>query len=233
MPVPMHGNRMYATVQERLVAAHGADARPAGIVRISTEPLSLGSAMGAVMVIRATVEFVDGRTFSGISEAQFDATSGAEKTNPVEVAETSAVGRALAMAGYYGSEDGIAGAEEVRQAQRRQGQERQYTREPDLAPRPSGHNPDNQPPYAGPRPAAGNQERRVLPVPGEPPGEMPSGSGRTVQAGGAPATPKQIETVERMSRAAGQPVATSGLTRAQASEIISGLIGSMPDRREA
>lgn len=126
MPVNVGRGKQYATVQERLSAAHGEKAQPVGIQGILTEPVSLPAPVGAVVVIRATVTFEDGRQFTGISEAQFDATSGADKTNPVEVAETSAVGRALAMAGYYGSEDGIAGAEEVRQAQRRQTQERTY-----------------------------------------------------------------------------------------------------------
>ena len=50
-------------------------------------------------------------------------------------------------------------------------------------------------------------------------------------AGGPPATPKQLETIARMARAAGKSVETDGLTRAQASEIISGLIGEMGERR--
>lgn len=119
MPVPMRGNKLYSTVQERLEVAHGETAQPVGIQSIVTDALALTA---TVVVLRATVTFTDGRAFTGISEAQFDATSGADKTNPIEVAETSAVGRALAFAGYYGSADGIAGAEEVRQAQRRQQQ---------------------------------------------------------------------------------------------------------------
>ena len=116
MPVPMKGGKLYATVQERLAAAHGDKAQPVGIVKIDTEI----AATAPLLIVRAVVLFDDGRAFTGMSEAPLDATSGAEKTNPVEVAETSAVGRALAFAGYYGSEDGIAGAEEVRAAQRRQ-----------------------------------------------------------------------------------------------------------------
>lgn len=45
----------------------------------------------------------------------------AESTNPIEVAETSAVGRALAFAGYPGDADmGIASADEVIAAQQQQ-----------------------------------------------------------------------------------------------------------------
>ncbi len=120
MPVPMKGGKSYATVQERLTAAHGETARPEGITSIVTVLQSLPSSSGPVVFAIATITFTDGRIFTGISEAQFDATSGADKTNPIEVADTSAVGRALAMAGYYGSDEGLAGAEEVRDAQRRQ-----------------------------------------------------------------------------------------------------------------
>ena len=57
----------------------------------------------------------------------------------------------------------------------------------------------------------------------------PSGSNRQ---GAAPATPKQLQTIQRMARAAGKPVPTENLSRAQASEIISSLIGEM-DQRQA
>ena len=50
-------------------------------------------------------------------------------------------------------------------------------------------------------------------------------------AGGPAATPKQLETIARMARAAGKMVETTGLTRAQASDIISNLIGEMGERR--
>ena len=47
----------------------------------------------------------------------------------------------------------------------------------------------------------------------------------------APATPKQLQTIARMARAAGKAIETEGLSRAQASEIISGLIGEMGQLR--
>jgi hypothetical protein len=40
-----------------------------------------------------------------------------------------------------------------------------------------------------------------------------------------------LETIARMARAAGKTIDTDGLTRAQASEIISNLIGEMGERR--
>lgn len=120
MPVPMKGGKLYATVIERLRSAHGDGAQPVGIAAIETQPISLPTVHGALIVVKATVTFKDGSVFTGLAEVPLDATSGAEKTNPVEVGETSAVGRALANAGYFGSDEGLAGAEEMREAQRRQ-----------------------------------------------------------------------------------------------------------------
>jgi hypothetical protein len=115
MPVAMRGGKEYATVNERLEQSHGEKARPKGITSVVTEVRPAGQ----VTVILARVRFEDGREFTGMSEIKFDATSGADKDAPVECAETSAVGRALAFAGYYGSDDGLAGAEEVAGAERR------------------------------------------------------------------------------------------------------------------
>ena len=52
-----------------------------------------------------------------------------------------------------------------------------------------------------------------------------------LRGGPPPATPKQRETIARMARAAGRTIDTEGLTRAQASEIISGLINEIGQRR--
>jgi hypothetical protein len=114
MPVRMKGNKLYRTVNERLTDAHGDDISPVGIQSIISDAIAVGPAV----VVRSTVTFTGGRSFTGISLANFAATSGAEATNPIETAETSAVGRALAMAGYFGSDTGIAGAEEMKQAER-------------------------------------------------------------------------------------------------------------------
>lgn len=112
MPVRVHGIS-YATVAERLAAAHGEAIRPVGIQAVHTEALVIGDHV----VVHAEVTFTDGRRFSGLADV-IGAESGAQASNPLECAETSAVGRALAMAGYFGSGDGLAGAEEVRGAAR-------------------------------------------------------------------------------------------------------------------
>lgn len=88
------------TVAKRLELAH-----KDGIDAIATEVLQ----HVPVVVIKATVT-VKGKTFTGISSA--NPAKAIEKTNPYEVAETSAVGRALGMANY-GIIEGIASADEM------------------------------------------------------------------------------------------------------------------------
>jgi hypothetical protein len=101
--------RPYATVAHRAAQAHGEHIRPSGIASTVTRFVTLGD----YHIIVVTVQFTDGRTFEGSSEVTRGSGGGAQATSPVETAETSAYGRALAMAGYYGSGDGLAGYEEV------------------------------------------------------------------------------------------------------------------------
>lgn len=53
----------------------------------------------------------------------------------------------------------------------------------------------------------------------------------TAVASAPPATPKQVQTITRMARAAGRTIEAEGLSRAQASELISSLIGEMDQQR--
>jgi len=99
MPVNIHGKE-YKTVAERLEEVG------TKLTRVETEVL-----FSNPVVIKATIT-TDRGTFSGISGA--DNNKSIEKQNPWEVAETSAVGRALAFAGYAGSE--IASADEMQKA---------------------------------------------------------------------------------------------------------------------
>ena len=101
--------RPYATVAHRAAQAHGEHIRPSGIASTVTRFVTLGE----YHIVVVTVQFTDGRTFEGSSEITRGSGGGAQATSPVETAETSAYGRALAMAGYYGSGDGLAGYEEV------------------------------------------------------------------------------------------------------------------------
>lgn len=115
MPVNIHG-RTYATVAERLKAAHGEGDVPTGIASIETT----FAGAGEFTLCRAKVTFSDGRFFVGTAEVTRGEGRGPQAQAPVETAETSAVGRALAMAGYAGSDSGLAGAEEIIAAGSRQ-----------------------------------------------------------------------------------------------------------------
>lgn len=102
MSVNFHG-KLYKTVAERLAEAHEAK----DILSVYTEVLT-----HTPVVIRATIETKKGK-FTGISYANENKKQ--EKESPYEVAETSAVGRALAFAGYI-SEGGISSADELSKA---------------------------------------------------------------------------------------------------------------------
>lgn len=67
------------------------------------------------VVVLAKVQ-IKGRIFTGISSINLDSQKAIEKQNPYEVAETSAVGRALGFAGY-GVIESVASADEVIQAE--------------------------------------------------------------------------------------------------------------------
>jgi len=98
MTVNIHGNE-YVTVAERLEMAKN------DISSINTEILYIEPNV----VVKATVTTKKG-TFTGISGA--NPNKAIEKLTPYEVAETSAVGRALGFAGY-GAIESIATAEEM------------------------------------------------------------------------------------------------------------------------
>ncbi len=102
MTVQIHGNE-YVTVAERVAEAHKA---LKGDFSITTEVL-----MNDPVVIKATVR-VGNVIHTGISSIDLNSTKMIEKSNPYEVAETSAVGRALGFAGY-GIIEGIASADEM------------------------------------------------------------------------------------------------------------------------
>ncbi len=104
MSIQIHG-KQYVTVDERVKAAHEA----CKTLSISTEVLPIADKI----VVKATVVTEKG-TFTGISAANPSKTI--EKQSPYEVAETSAVGRALGFAGY-GVINGIATADEIAKIQ--------------------------------------------------------------------------------------------------------------------
>lgn len=102
MPIRIH-NKEYVTVAERLQMLH--EDKRAGNVEITTEVLS-----NDPVVVKATLK-CDFGLFTGISAA--NPAKQIEKQSPYEVAETSAVGRALGFAGY-GATESIASADEIK-----------------------------------------------------------------------------------------------------------------------
>ena len=101
MPIKIHGKE-YVTVNERVQALH--ELHPDTPISILTDVLNDNP-----VVIRAVVTIGENE-FSGISAANPD--KAIEKVSPYEVAETSAVGRALGFAGF-GVTDSIASADEI------------------------------------------------------------------------------------------------------------------------
>lgn len=102
--VNIHG-KDYMTVARRIELAHTNKAN--SLEAVETEVLSHDP-----VVIRALVRFQNGRMFSGISSVNLESQRAIEKQNPYEVAETSAVGRALGFAGF-GLLESIASADEM------------------------------------------------------------------------------------------------------------------------
>ena len=97
MSIKIHG-KDYVTVNERILEA-GRD-----LIGVNSEVLFQDP-----VVIKVTIQTNRG-VFSGISAA--NPAKAIEKQSPYEVAETSALGRALGFAGY-GIVNGIASADEM------------------------------------------------------------------------------------------------------------------------
>lgn len=100
----------YVPVVERIKEAHNQDKD----VSITTEIVGDGTERVA---IKATVVF-KGKTFTGHSQAEYG--KGMMGSVALEVAETSAIGRALGFANI-GLLDGIASADEVRKVKKTDG----------------------------------------------------------------------------------------------------------------
>lgn len=100
----------YKSVAERVL-----EASPDIQSVVSSEPVMMTDTMGYVRVV---VTMKDGRTGSAMGSFSFAATKSAQKTHPLEDAETSALGRALGFLGYASSRS-LSTAEDVQEAQRR------------------------------------------------------------------------------------------------------------------
>lgn len=104
MAIQIHG-KSYVTVSERLAAMH---ASGKSFEMVSSEPLTVGE-----RVIWRVAILVDSKMYFGSAECHLNAKPGsADATDPFACGETSAIGRALAMAGVL-SFEGIASADEI------------------------------------------------------------------------------------------------------------------------
>lgn len=106
--VNIHGKE-YKTVAARVTEAHEGNA----LKSVETEVLSADPVVVRAKVVIQKDE--DILTFTGISAVIPGQAKNIEKENPYEVAETSAVGRALGFAGY-GEVHSIASADEMAKA---------------------------------------------------------------------------------------------------------------------
>ena len=148
MSVTIHG-REYVTVAERVTAAHATS-----LMSITTELLVED---GKRYIVRATVTLKDNQVFTGHAE-ETRGSKGIAGQSPLEVAETSAVGRALGFAGF-GSTESIASAEEVIR------QESQATK-PESA-RKAGKSPSASPVAPQGDPGAAKADASGITTPGE------------------------------------------------------------------
>jgi hypothetical protein len=102
--VTMHGKN-YVEVATRVNAVHEAGK---DFEVLTSEPYTLGD-----RVLWRVVISVEGKMYTATAEAKLNAAKGTpDGTNPFECAETSALGRALAFAGF-GSVERIASYDEV------------------------------------------------------------------------------------------------------------------------
>ena len=184
-----------------------------GLKAVTTTLVQIPSDLtGQMAIVHATVETTQG-TFTGLGDAAPDNVSRMMVPHLIRMAETRAKARALRDAVNVG----VTALEELGDLDEPGSEpaEAREEREPVLAGRSNGRSNGH---------AAEGRSLRAL----EPRDvEAAPANGRP---GAAPATPKQLQTIQRMSRASGKQIPTENLTRAQASEIISTLIGEMDQR---
>lgn len=185
-----------------------------GLESIVTTLVQIPSDLNGMMaIVHASVSLKGAGTFTGLGDAAPDSVSRMMVPHLIRMAETRAKARALRDAVNVG----VTALEELGEMEADSGGDPG----PDNGPRrsnlrtlePRDVEPEPREPTRLDRAIPGHQQARMSSSPGA-----------------APATPKQLQTIQRMARASGKPIPTESLTRAQASEIISSLIGELDDR---
>ena len=183
---------------------------------------------GHVAVVHAAVETAKGR-FSGIGDADPGNVNRMMVNAIIRMAETRAKARALRDAinvGMVALEE-LPGDDDAPPPDRRADPPRQERRDPPAPERPAARPLPATPPKpaAAPAPSAPRQTEPVRLSFGMPDDDERPGGGPSA------ATPKQLVTIQRMARAAGKTIDTEGMTRRQASDTITQLIGEMEQAR--
>jgi hypothetical protein len=207
------------------------EAHERGLRAVTTTLVQIPNELnGGVAIVHAAAEMPSG-AFTGIGDASPSNVNPMVARHIIRMAETRAVARALRLA----TNIGMTSLEELGDLSQDAVDDRGVEFDADELPPPES--PARQPrrlhpvgpvpspsrsPVVPPIRQRGGEPRRI--------GEILRPSSDPV-AGQAAATPKQLETVQRIARAAGKTIDTDGLTRAQASEIISSLINQMGERK--
>ena len=203
-----------------------------GLKAITTTLVQLPSDVnGYTAIAHATVELADGdggtRTFTGLGDANATNVTRMMAPHLIRMAETRAKARALRDATNIGvtafeelgdDEEGGAPSTPQREARDYRAGDRSFRRPASSGALQPGAGEDS---FDGLSAEEGRMER------------VPGGGSIGRPAGGAPASQKQIETIRRMTRAAGErePENLEDMSRAEASKIIERLIGQMAAAR--
>jgi hypothetical protein len=208
-----------------------------GLKAITTTLVQIPNELnGNVAICHATVE-TDQGTFTGLGDASPGNVNRMMSPHLIRMAETRAKARALRDAVNVGvtaleelaDVDDLDPDEQRLAAASRQPVSKRNLRSVENAPALDlGFDSDDHEPGAGRNGSTNGRAHGGVAVAERAPvrAAAPAAPGT-----GPGATPKQLETIARMARAAGKTIDTDGLTRAQASEIISNLIGEMGERR--
>jgi hypothetical protein len=208
-----------------------------GLKAITTTLVQIPNELnGNVAICHATVE-TDQGTFTGLGDASPGNVNRMMSPHLIRMAETRAKARALRDAVNVGvtaleelaDVDDLDPDEQRLAAASRQPVSKRNLRSVDSAPSLDlGFDPDDQGPGPSRNGSTNGRAHGGVAVAERAPARAAAPAAPT---NGPGATPKQLETIARMARAAGKTIDTDGLTRAQASEIISNLIGEMGERR--